>query len=109
MKLRALALALFGLVIASGALDAQTSKMPRIGYLMDRSGPGLSEEAFLTGLREHGYIVGENIAIEYRWSGGKSERLQELAADLIATKVDLIVTQGAAATLAAKGATTLFP
>ena len=98
---------------AAGPRDAwaqqPSGKMPRIGYLMDRSGSSLFEDAFLAGMREHGHIVGENIAIEYRWSGGKSERLQGLADDLVAAKVDLIVTQGAAATLAAKGATTTIP
>src|SRR5215212_2478961 len=109
-KFRTLALSLaFGVVSAASAVTAQSSKMPRIGYLMDRSASGLFEDAFFAGMREHGYIVGENIAIEYRWSGGKFERLQELANDLVAAKVDLIVTQGAAATLAAKGATTTIP
>jgi putative tryptophan/tyrosine transport system substrate-binding protein len=110
MRIRTFALSLaFALVLAAGTANAQSSKVPRIGYLIDRSGPGLFEQAFLAGMHEHGYIVGENIAIEYRWSGGKSERLPQLAADLVAAKVDLIVTQGAAATLAAKRATATIP
>ena len=80
----------------------QAPKVPRIGYFMDRSGPGLFDEAFLVGLRENGYVVGQNIAIEYRWSEGKTERLPALTADLVALKVDVIVTAGAEAVNVAK-------
>jgi putative ABC transport system substrate-binding protein len=75
----------------------QTPKMPRIGYLMDRSGPGLFDEGFLLGLRERGYDVGQNIRIEYRWTEGKTEQLPALAGELVALKVDVIVTAGAQA------------
>src|SRR5438128_1929431 len=87
----------------------QARKMPRIGCVMDRSGPGLFDEAFLLGLRENGYVVGQNIAIEYRWTEGKTERLPALAADLVALKVDVIVTAGAEAVKVAKQATTTIP
>jgi putative ABC transport system substrate-binding protein len=105
----------FMIVLGSAAmaspLAAQqpSGKVARIGYLMDRSGPSPFESAFLLGLQGHGYVVGQNIVIEYRWTGGKSEQLQELAADLAARKVDLIVTAGAAAVKAAKAATTMVP
>src|SRR4051794_24038504 len=82
--------------------------MARIGYLMERAGRLEIDDAFLSGLRELGYSEGRNLTIEYRWAGG-GERLPALAADLVAQKVDLIVTQGAAATLAAKHATTTIP
>jgi putative ABC transport system substrate-binding protein len=95
--------------LGTGAANAQISTTPRIGYLMDRTGPGEFDEAFLRGLREHGYVVGQNIAIEYRWSEGKAARLSQLAADLVTRKVDMIVTQGVAATLAAKEATATIP
>jgi putative ABC transport system substrate-binding protein len=87
----------------------QISKMPRIGYFMDRSGPGPFDEAFLVGLRENGYIVGQNIAIEYRWTEGKTEKLPALVADLVSRKVDVIVTAGAEAVKVAKQATTTIP
>ncbi len=87
----------------------QAPKMPRIGYFMDRSGPGLFDEAFLVGLRENGYVVGQNIAIEYRWTEGKTERLPALTADLVALKVDVIVTAGAEAVNVAKKATKTIP
>ncbi len=93
--------------IAARGQNAQ--RMPQIGYLMDRSGPGLFDEGFLSGLREHGYEVGRNIAIEYRWSEGKTERLPALAAELVALKVEAIVTAGAQAVQIAKKATTTIP
>jgi putative ABC transport system substrate-binding protein len=87
----------------------QTSKIPRIGYFMDRSGPGVFDEAFLVGLRENGYVIGQNIAIEYRWTEGKTERLPALVADLVSHKVDVIVTAGAESVKVAKQATTTIP
>src|SRR5438309_9045370 len=87
------------------APQAQTvRRVPRIGYLMDRAGPpGVLDEGFLSGLRELGYVVGQNVSIDYRWTEGKSERLPALARELVASKVDLIVVAGAESTLAAKG------
>jgi putative tryptophan/tyrosine transport system substrate-binding protein len=87
----------------------QQQRVPVIGCLLDRSGPNAFDEAFERGLREHGYIVGTNIALEYRFTDGYGERLPALAADLVARNVDIIVTQGAASTLAAKRATTTIP
>ena len=84
-------------------------RMPRIGYLMDRSGPGPFDEGFLSGLREHGYAVGRSISIEYRWTEGKTERLPALADELVALKVDAIVTAGAQAVQVAKKATATIP
>jgi putative tryptophan/tyrosine transport system substrate-binding protein len=95
MSLRTIALSAFSaLSLDTAAANAQISTTPRIGYLMDRTGPGDFDEAFLQGLREHGYVVGQNIAIEYRWSEGNAERLPQLAADLVCRKVDIIVTKG---------------
>jgi len=93
-----------------GADAQQDRKIPRIGYLMDRSGPpGVLDEGFLTGLREHGYVVGQNVAIDYRWTEGKSERLPALARELVANKVDIIVVAGAESTKAAEMATHTIP
>jgi ABC-type uncharacterized transport system substrate-binding protein len=88
----------------------QNRKVPQIGYLMDRSGPpGVLDQGFLDGLREHGYVVGQNLDIEYRWTDGNSERLPALARELVASKVDVIVVAGADSTRAAKSATTTIP
>jgi putative ABC transport system substrate-binding protein len=93
--------------IAARAQNAQ--RVPRIGYLMDRSGPGPFDEGFLSGLREHGYAAGRNVTIEYRWTEGKTERLPALADELVALKVDVIVTAGAQAVQVAKKATATIP
>ena len=89
----------------------QATKVPRIGFLsaQARAGSPQFTEAFLRGLRELGYIDGQNIAIEYRWAGGKFERLPELAADLVRVKVDVIVAVTTPASLAAKKATSTIP
>jgi ABC-type uncharacterized transport system substrate-binding protein len=88
----------------------QNRKAPRIGYLMDRSGPpGVLDGGFLAGLREHGYAVGQNIEIEYRWTEGKSERLPALARELVASNVDIIVVAGSDSVQAAKMATATIP
>jgi len=86
-------------------------KIARIGYM---AAPTSSAElpridAFRQGLRALGYVEGHNIAIDYRFAEQKTERLSELAAELVRLKVDLIVAAGRAAGLAAKSATTSTP
>jgi putative ABC transport system substrate-binding protein len=95
--------------VAAAAQQPSVKKLPRIGYLMDRVSPGEFDEAFLQGLHELGYVEGRTIAIEYRWAEGKAERLPALAADLVALKVDVIVTAGTPAVKATKKATTTIP
>ena len=87
-------------------------RSPRIGYLS--SGDPASEsarvEAIRLALRELGYIEGQNIAIEYRYTEGKLDRLPELAAELVRLKVDIIVVAGGAELVrAAKNATKTIP
>jgi putative ABC transport system substrate-binding protein len=89
----------------------QPKKTPRIGFL-SATYPSTNTariEAFRQGLRELGYTEGENIVIEYRWAEGKTERLPELAAELVRLKVAIIVTAGPTSTRPAKGATTAIP
>jgi putative ABC transport system substrate-binding protein len=59
--------------------------------------------AFVKRMREQGWIEGETVAIEYRWAEGRTELFAEIAADLVGLKVDVIVTAGTLATIAAKG------
>jgi ABC-type uncharacterized transport system substrate-binding protein len=92
---------------------AQQKAMPVIGYLNTGS-PGPTGEphraAFYQGLSETGYVEGQNLAIEYRWAEGDYNRLPRLAADLVARKVDVIVSSGGIpAALAEKNATTTIP
>jgi|SRR5215472_4270287 len=83
----------------------QAKKIFRIGYLA----PVSLDNEFLQGLRDLGYIEGKNIAVEYRFADGKQERLAGLAAELIGLKVDVIVTVGLPAAVAAKQATLMIP
>ena len=100
------------LLTALRAAEAQqATKTARIGYLaLNRAAGPHRQEAFLQGLRDIGYVEGRNVAIEYRDAEGKPERLPALAAELVALKVDVIVTGGGAqAALAAKQATSALP
>jgi len=89
----------------------QTAKVPRVGWLSP--GSRASDEKFLAsfheGLRELGWVVGQNIAIEPRWAEGRFERLPDLAAELVQLKVDVIVANVTQASLAAKHATSTIP
>jgi putative tryptophan/tyrosine transport system substrate-binding protein len=93
------------------AARAQQAAMRAIGFLggADPMGYAALMEAFRSGLRDHGYIEGQNARIEYRWAEGNYERLPRLAADLVRRKVDIIITQGTPAAFAAKQATTTIP
>ena len=99
------------LITSSLAEAQQPKKVPRIGYLgaTSASSESLRHEAFRQGLREVGYIEGQNITIEYRYAEGKLDRLPALAAELVALKVDVIVTGGPQATRPAKKATATIP
>jgi putative ABC transport system substrate-binding protein len=93
-------------------LIARAASMPVIGFLHSASlEPNTSRLAgFLKGLRQAGFIEGQNAAIEYRWADGQNARLPELAADLIRKPVTLIATLSSTpATLAAKAATATIP
>jgi len=105
---------LFGGVAASWplAVYAQQRPMPVIGFLNVASPGPLRQQiaAFREGLKESGYVEGQNVAVEYRWAEGQYERLPELAADLVRQQVSVIfVGGGAPAELAVKAATTTIP
>jgi len=112
MRVRAIALTLtlaLGLLSPPLSADAQqTKKMPRIGYLSIASAPD-THEGFRKGLRELGYIEGQNITIEVRYAAGKADRLPDLAAELVRLKVDVIVAVGTPDALVAKKATQTIP
>jgi putative ABC transport system substrate-binding protein len=101
-----------GLLAATLAGEAQPAgKVYRVGFL-GNSTAALEANLvgpFREGLRELGYVEGRNILIEYRWAEGKYERFSALIAELIALKVDVIVTAGTPASLAVKKATTSIP
>jgi putative ABC transport system substrate-binding protein len=84
---------------------AQQGKVWRIGVLINRPGPGVNDEAFLAGMRDLGYVEGQDFVMEYRWGSGQEDRLPVLAAELAALKVDVILAAGAQTIQAAKAAT----
>jgi putative ABC transport system substrate-binding protein len=89
----------------------QAQKVPKIGFLWIGS-PGAPSpliEAFENGLRNLGWVQGENMTIEYRYAEGKAERFPDLAAELVHLPVEVIVAPPAPATLASKTATTTIP
>jgi putative ABC transport system substrate-binding protein len=103
-----------GLLTAPLVAEAQqAAKVARIGVLGDTSPPvetsysGIA--AFRQELRDLGYEEGGNITIEYRWAEGKRERLPELAADFVRSRVDVILALGPASAQAAKNETTTIP
>ncbi len=87
------------------------AKVPRIGFLAvgSREGRAFLIEGFRQGLREQGYVEGQNILIEYRFSEDRNDRLPALAAELVAMKVPLILASGTPASFAAKQATSTIP
>jgi putative ABC transport system substrate-binding protein len=107
-------MALLGGATAAWPLAAraqQPGKLPTIGFLGANTAETQSQwtAAFLQRLRELGWIDGRNIAIEYRWLEGRSERAAEIAAEFVRLKVDVIVTSGDANVVAARQETSVIP
>ncbi len=98
------------LVFPFPAWAQQAKKIPRIGVLSSGSpGPSPLLDAFKQGLRDLGYVEGQNIVLEHRFGEGKLERLADLAAELVRLKVDVIFTINAPAARAAKNVTKTIP
>jgi putative ABC transport system substrate-binding protein len=107
-------LLILSLLVAPLAVDAQpTKKVPRVGYLSPGSSADPARlrrfEVFRQGLRELGYVEGQNLALESRWAEDTYERYPALAADLVRVQVDVIVAVGGAAAQAAQQATRTIP
>ena len=85
----------------------QGKKIPRIGVLWPN--PPAMFDFMRQGLKDFGYVEGQNIAFEFRWAEGKLDQLPEMAAELVRLQVDVIVTLAPQATLAAKQATQTIP
>ena len=104
--------AFLAVIAAPPAVDAaQSDKLYRVGML-DRTSTAANAanvEAFRQGMREHGYVEGDSFVIEYRSADGHDDRFAALANELVRSKVDLIVTRGTPAALAAMKATTTIP
>jgi ABC-type uncharacterized transport system substrate-binding protein len=111
MKRREFIAGLGALAWPLAARAQQPAKLPTIGFL----GPNTSSldsprvGAFVQRLRELGRIDGRNVAIEYRWAEGRTERLSEFAAEFVRLKVDVIVTSATPPVIAAKQATSIIP
>ena len=90
---------------------AQQPAMPVVGYLGVQSADVYKTliVPFLQGLKETGYVEGQNVALEYRWADNQYDRLAALAADLVRRRVAVIIGSDTPAALAAKGATTTTP
>jgi ABC-type uncharacterized transport system substrate-binding protein len=94
------------------AAAQQQPKIPRIGYVSGRgnpSNPGSYVDAFRKGLRDLGYIEGKNILVEYRYPEANVERIQNLVAELVQLKVDVLVVITLTSIQAAKQATKTIP
>ena len=110
-KISILTLCAMLLTLCVSAQAQQSRKVTRIGVLSQSSANFMSTqlEAFRQGLRDFGYVEGQNIAIDYRYAEGKLDRLPGLAVELVRLKVDVIAATSTPAVLAAKNTTKEIP
>jgi putative tryptophan/tyrosine transport system substrate-binding protein len=108
-----IALGAGALAVPFGSFAQQQRKVWRVGFIVPRRRPDSMDAdfygAFPRGMRDLGYIEGENLLIEWRFADSKFERLPSLAAELVRIKMDVIVTAGPQATSAAQKATSTIP
>lgn len=98
------------LAVAVVAEAQQPVKVPKIGcYMLGAAGLGTREEAFRQGLRDLGYVEGQNIFIEWRFAAGQADQAKMIVDELVRLNVDIIVTDGNRSTSDAKNATTTIP
>jgi len=90
-------------------IAAQEKKLPRVGVLTSSAMNQALREAFLRGMREHGYVEGRNVMLEWRAADGQAERANALAAELVKLKVNVIVAMLTPAVQAARKATRTIP
>jgi putative tryptophan/tyrosine transport system substrate-binding protein len=107
MRRREFIATLAGVAVLPLADRAQPAKLPTIGFMgpLTQSAQSDWTAAFLFNLRRHGWVDGETVSIVYRWAEGRTERFADIAGELVRLKVDVIVTAGTLATIAAKQAT----
>jgi len=99
-----------GLLAAPLAAQAQQAgKVFRVGVLSLGVASTPYQQAFREGLREFGYVEGQNLLVEFRGADGREEKLTELAADVVRLKPDVLLATGSAATAAVRKATTSIP
>jgi putative ABC transport system substrate-binding protein len=105
------ALGLIGVLLSPLAAEGQqpARESPRVGILTFRPIPRTFQEAFRLGLRDHGYVEGQNVLVEWRSAEGRIDRVNALAQELVRLKVDVIVAEFTPAVQAAKNATQTIP
>src|SRR5262245_41755580 len=103
------ALSALFLAFTFAAEAQQQKKIPRLGYFTLSGGPSDRDETLKQGLRELGWVDGQNMMIEYRWVAGKTEQLSAVADELVRLKVDVIFATSAPVIQAAKNATNTIP
>jgi putative tryptophan/tyrosine transport system substrate-binding protein len=111
LKRREVMMLLGGAVVWPFAARAQQAAMPVVGFLNGASPEGYAPfvAAFREGLRQTGFVEGENVSIEYRWANGQYDRLRSLADDLVRRRVSVIAATSTPANLVAKAATDTIP
>src|SRR5437867_10579577 len=103
MRRRSFLAGLAGVVATPLALEAQQPvRVHRIGFLAGPTLPTSDSDGFRQGLREYGYVEGQNLLLEWRVADGKDDRLPGFAAELVRLKVEAVVTMAAPAAMAAK-------
>ena len=108
IRATALSVSLLALALVAEA-QPQPGKLPRIGVLTFTEMTPTLQDAFRQGLRDHGYVEGQNVLVEWRAAGGQPDRARTMARELVQLKVDVIVANLTPAVQAAKDATSAIP